>query len=53
MINLGPARILLAPGMPIAQLIVEEVKGLPIPKVSQFQHQQTPAGGSGLAPSTP
>jgi dCTP deaminase len=46
MINLGPARILLTPGMPIAQLIVEEVKGLPIPNPSQFQKQKTPAGVS-------
>jgi dCTP deaminase len=44
MINLGPARILLTPGMPIAQLIVEEVKGIPIRKNSQFQKQRTPAG---------
>lgn len=44
MINLGPARILLKPGMPIAQLIVEEVKGLPIPNNSQFHEQQSPAG---------
>ncbi len=29
MINLGPAVILLTPGMYIAQLIVEEVKGIP------------------------
>lgn len=44
MINLGPARILLTPKMPIAQLIVEEVRGLPIPNPSQFQKQKTPAG---------
>jgi dCTP deaminase len=44
MINLGPARILLRPGMPIAQLIVEEVKGLPIPGKSQFHGQTTPSG---------
>lgn len=44
MINLGPARILLKPGMPIAQLIVEEVKGIPTENRSQFQDQVTPAG---------
>jgi len=44
MINLGPARILLRPGMPIAQLIVEEVQGLPVPDKSQFHDQVTPAG---------
>ena len=44
MINLGPARILLRPEMPIAQLIVEEVKGLPFENSSQFQNQSTPAG---------
>ncbi len=44
MINLGPARILLQPEMPIAQLIVEEVKGLPFENYSQFQNQVTPPG---------
>ena len=44
MINLGPARILLKPSMPIAQLIVEEVKGSPKANPSQFQGQITPAG---------
>ena len=45
MINLGPATILLSPRMPIAQLIVEEVKGLPAaPNPSQFQGQITPEG---------
>jgi dCTP deaminase len=44
MINLGPARILLKPGMPIAQLIVEEVKGIPSENKSQFHGQITPAG---------
>ena len=47
MINLGPARILLRPEMPIAQLIVEEVKGLPFENYSQFQNQTTPAGEQG------
>jgi dCTP deaminase len=44
MINLGPAPIMLKPGMCIAQLIVEEVKGCPIPNPSQFQGQTTAAG---------
>jgi dCTP deaminase len=44
MINLGPARILLKAGMPIAQLIVEEVEGIPSPNPSQFQGQTTPEG---------
>jgi len=44
MINLGPASFILRPGMAIAQLIVEEVKGCPIKKPSQFQGQQNPAG---------
>jgi dCTP deaminase len=44
MINLGPASFMLRPGMPIAQLIVEEVKGCPIENASQFQGQQNPAG---------
>lgn len=44
MINLGPANILLSPGMAIAQLIVEEVKGCPIQNDSQFQGQTNPEG---------
>lgn len=44
MINLGPADILLSPGMAIAQLIVEEVKGCPIRNESQFQGQTNAAG---------
>ena len=44
MINLGPASFMLKPGMAIAQLIVEEVKGCPIENPSQFQGQQNPAG---------
>jgi dCTP deaminase len=44
MINLGPCPILLIPGMYIAQLIVEEVKGCPIRNDSQFQNQMTAAG---------
>ena len=37
----------LRPEMPIAQLIVEEVKGLPFENYSQFQNQTTPAGEQG------
>ena len=44
MINLGPTSIVLRPGMPIAQLIVEEVKGVSRPNPSQFQGQTTPEG---------
>jgi dCTP deaminase len=44
MINLGPASFNLCPGMAIAQLIVEEVKGCPIENPSQFQRQRNPAG---------
>jgi dCTP deaminase len=44
MINLGPASFMLRPGMAIAQLIVEEVRGCPIHNPSQFQGQQAPAG---------
>ena len=44
MINLGPASFILRPGMAIAQLIVEEVKGCPIENPSQFQGQRNPAG---------
>jgi dCTP deaminase len=43
-INLGPWTILLTPGMPIAQLIVEEVRGRPFANPSQFQGQETPEG---------
>ena len=43
-INLGPATILLVPGMYIAQLIVEEVRGCPNRNPSQFQGQVTAAG---------
>ncbi len=44
MINLGPASFMLRPGMAIAQLIVEEVKGCPIENPSQFQGQRNAAG---------
>jgi dCTP deaminase len=44
MINMGPSSFMLRPGMAIAQLIVEEVRGRPIHNPSQFQGQQNPAG---------
>jgi dCTP deaminase len=44
MINLSPFPFLLTPGMAIAQLIVEEVRGVPKRNDSQFQGQDTPAG---------
>jgi dCTP deaminase len=44
MINLGRVPFTLRPGMAIAQLIVEEVKGIPFGKPSQFQGQTSPAG---------
>ncbi len=44
-INLGASPVLLTVGMPIAQLIVEEVNGLPAaPSPSEFQGQSTPEG---------
>jgi len=44
MINLGPAPILLQPEVPIAQLIIEEVSGIPVDNPSQFQGQTAPEG---------
>ncbi len=46
MINLGSSPILLTPGMYIAQLIVEEVKGIPARNDSEFQDQAEPSGMS-------
>jgi len=46
LINLGPCDLLLVPGTPICQLIVEEVKGTPSRIVSQFQGQSKPGGAS-------
>jgi dCTP deaminase len=43
-INLGPAKFILRPGMPIAQLIVEEVSGIPFKNPSVFKGQRTPEG---------
>ena len=42
--NLGPYSILLRPGMPICQLVVEEVRGVPFRNDGQFQGQGQPAG---------
>jgi hypothetical protein len=45
MINLGPKAIILRPGMHIAQLIIEEVRGEIFLNPSAFQNQSTPEGG--------
>ena len=42
--NLGKQPFVLYPDMPICQLVIEEVQGLPTPNESQFQGQATPAG---------
>lgn len=44
MINLGPAHILLSPGMFICQLILEEVRGRPADAPNQFQNQTRSSG---------
>lgn len=44
MINLGPADILLTPGMFICQLILEEVRGRPADAPNQFRNQTRPIG---------
>jgi dCTP deaminase len=44
MINLGDWPLILTPGMAIAQLIVEQVLGIPYANPSQFQGQTTAAG---------
>ncbi|SRR5581483_1137099 len=43
-INFGPFDFLLTPGMSICQLIIEEVKGKPADKLSQFHGQKKPVG---------
>jgi dCTP deaminase len=45
-INLGPNAFMLRPGMAIAQLMVEEVRGIPFANAGQFQGQTTPEGTS-------
>ena len=42
--NLGPANFNLYPEMPICQLIIEEVRGVPVKNPSQFRGQKTPTG---------
>lgn len=44
MINLGPMTFMLRPGMHIAQLIIEEVRGEIFLNPSQFHGQSTPEG---------
>ena len=44
LINLGPLDIALYPNMPICQLIVEQVHGVPFRNDSQFQGQSKPGG---------
>jgi len=46
MINLGPMAFVLRPGMHIAQLIVEEVRGEIFPNPSEFHDQSTPEGST-------
>jgi dCTP deaminase len=43
-INLRPSNFILRPGMPIAQLIVEEVSGIPFENPSVYKGQRTPEG---------
>lgn len=42
--NLGPAPIRLQHGMPVCQLILEPVQGIPLGSSGQFSGQQDPAG---------
>ena len=44
LINLGPLDIALYPAMPICQLIIEQVSGIPFRNDSQFQNQVRPGG---------
>jgi dCTP deaminase len=44
LINFGPLKIELYPDMPICQLIVEQVSGMPFRNDSQFQGQSRPGG---------
>jgi dCTP deaminase len=43
-INLGPTNFILKAGMPIAQLIVEEVRGIPFENPSMYKGQRAPEG---------
>ena len=47
MMNLGPAPIRLSRGMPICQLILEQVFGEPLSGAGQFQGQTDAAGTAG------
>jgi len=42
--GLGDYPIVLYPGLPIAQLIIEQVAGTPFENKSQFQGQRLPTG---------
>lgn len=44
LINLGPIPVLLYPNVPICQLIIEQVDGMPFLNESQFQGQTGPGG---------
>lgn len=46
MMCLGRYPLLLYPGLPIRQLIVEEVRGRPTAAGSEFQGQRSPTGAS-------
>lgn len=46
MMCLGKYPLRLYPGMPICQLIIEEVHGLPTESESEFQGQRTPTGSA-------
>ena len=46
MINLGEYPLVLRPSLPVCQLIVETVEGVPIRSDSQFQHQAAPTGSA-------
>ena len=46
MMCLGPYPLRLYPGLPICQLIVEEVRGRPTAAASEFQGQRSPTGAS-------
>ena len=46
MINLGEYPLVLRPSLPVCQLIVETVEGIPVRRDSQFQHQATPTGAA-------
>jgi dCTP deaminase len=42
---LGPSPFILYPGLPICQLVIEQVAGIATDNPSQFQQQVTPVGG--------